>query len=224
MLRVIICLSILVFNCSIAVSQLYYLNLPPGHNKLHVGDDRIPGIVGSPFLVDEWSKGNIILYNGKIIDDLPLRYNVYSREMHYQADNKVYILGSPDSILFITMNNKRFMYLPFEEKKKAQKDYFELLTGDVAQLLIRHTVTLVKSNYNVALNAGEKDDRLEHKSIYYLRKDNSIVLIDKKGESFFRLLADKSKELKTFASRNKFSFTNQDDLKRIVDYYNSFFR
>jgi hypothetical protein len=223
MLRVTTCLSILIFNCSIAVSQLYYLNLPPGHNKLYVGDERIPSIAGSPYLVNNWSKGSITLYNGKVIEDLPLKYNVHSGEMLYHVDNKTYILGSPDSVLFITMNNRRFMYLPFEEKKKMQKDYFEVITGDVSQLLIRHTVTLIKSNYNIALNAGEKDDRLEHKSNYYLRKERSVVLIDKKGESLFNLLSDKSKELRNFASQNKISFTNKDDLTRIVDYYNSFF-
>lgn len=225
LLRLSICLSVIIFNCGIAFSQLYYVHLPPGHNKLYVGDDRIPGVVGSPFLSDEWMNGNITLYNGRVINDLPMRYNVYLKEMHYQADNNVYILGSPDSVLFITLNDKRFMYLPFEEKKKeTQKDYFEVVSGDVAQLLLRHTVNMLKSNYNIALNAGEKNDRLEHKSIYYLRKDNSNVLIDKKGESVYRLLADKSKELRDFASKNRISFTNEADLKKLVEYYNSFFQ
>lgn len=220
--RLSICLLVFL-NSGIAFSQLYYLSLPPGHNKLYVGDDRIPGVVGSPYLVDDWSKGNITLYNGKIVNDLNLRYNVYLKEFHYQADNNTYILGSPDSILFVEMGDKRFMYLPFEEKKKSkQKDYFEVLSGDgTAQLLIRHTVMLIKSNFNVALNAGEKNDRLEHKSAYYLKKDNSIVLIDKRGQSLFDLLSDKSRELKDYAMKNHLSFTAKDDLMKIIEYYNS---
>ncbi|MGE5406856.1 MAG: hypothetical protein ACM3NR_04005 [Methanosarcina sp.] len=222
-LRISAFLSILIFNCSIAVSQLYYLNLPPGQNKLYVGDKRIPGLVGSPYLSDDWSTGSITLYNGNVINNLPLKYNVYLKEFHYQADKNEYILGSPDSVLFITMNGKRFMYLPFEEKKIKQKDYFEVLTGDESQLLLRHTASITKSNYNIALNAGEKDNRLEQKKLYYLRKYESIVLIDKKGKNLYNLLNDKSEELKQFSLQNHLSFTNEDDLKRIIDYYNSFF-
>lgn len=223
MLRVIFSLFILL-NCSAAFSQLYYLNLPPGHNKLVVGDHRIAGVVGSPYLNDEWSKGTITLHNGQIIEDLPMKYNVYLKEMHYQADNNVYVLGAPDSVLFINLGDRRFMYLPFEEKKtNTQKDYFELITGNVSQLLVRHTITRLESNYNIALNAGEKNDRLEPKSDYYLRKDNAILLIDKKGESLYQLLADKSKEIRKFVSDNRLSFNRGEDLKRIVEYYDSFY-
>lgn len=224
-LRINICLSILIFNCSIAVSQLYYVTLPPGHIKLHEGDDRIPGVSGSPFLSDDWSMGSITLNNGKVIDSILLKYNVYNSEMQFQAGKEIFVLGSPDSVLFVTLNDKRFMYLPFlDKKKKPLKEYFEVYSGDgMLLILIRHTVEVIKSNYNVALNTGEKNDRLQHKKSFYLKKDNEIVLIDKKGENLFSLLKDKSKELRDFTSQNHLSFTKGDDLERIIKYYNSIY-
>lgn len=209
--RLSLCISVVLLNCGISSAQLYYVNLPPGHNKITLGDNRIPGMAGSPYLSDEWSVGNITLHNGNVIEKLEMRYNVYAGEIHYKYDGKVYILGSPDSVRYISLNEGRyFVYLPFTDKKKGmQKDYFEYLSGDVAQLLARHTVTVIKANYNVALDAGEKDDRLEHKSDYYLRKDKSIVLIDRKGENLLNLLSDKSRELRDFVSKNRLSYTRR---------------
>ncbi|HAX92737.1 MAG TPA: hypothetical protein DCY25_02110 [Bacteroidales bacterium] len=168
--------------------------------------------------------GTITLHNGNMIDSLYMRYNVFNREIHYKHEGNVYILGSPDSVRYIMMYEGRyFVYLPFTDRKEGmQKDYFEFLSGDVAQLLVRHTVTRIKSNYNVAMDVGEKDDRLEHKNAYYLRKDNSIVLIDRKGQNLLDLLSDKSRELRDFVSQNRLSFTREADLKRIADHYNSF--
>lgn len=222
--RLTICMLILLVTAGISTAQLYYVNLPPGHNKITLGDDRIPGVKGSPYLSDEWSMGTITLHNGSVIDSLEMRYNVFAGEIHYKHDGNVYILGSPDSVRYISMYGERyFVYLPYTDKKEGTlKDYFEFLSGDVAQLLVRHTVTKIKSNYNVALDVGEKDDRLEHKNAYYLRKDKSIVLIDRKGETVLDLLSDKSRELRDFVSRNRLSFTREADLKRIVDHYNSF--
>ncbi len=160
-LRLNFCLAVLLFNCGILLPQLYYVKLPAGHDKIHTTNDRVPGLVGSPYLSDDWSKGSIALYNGDVIDDITLKYNVFKKEMLFQADGDIYVLSSPDSVLFITMGNRRFVYLPVNDrKKKSEKDYFEELSdGDVCRLLLRHTASILKSNYNVALNAGEKDDR-----------------------------------------------------------------
>lgn len=224
-LRVKICLSILLLNYAVAFSQLYYVNLPPGHNKLHLGDDRIPGVVGSPFLAENWDIGSIVLKNGNVIDSLPLRYNVYSKEIHFQSKNDTYILGSPDSVLSIRIKDKQLVYLPFEDNKHHQAyDYFEIISAaGMVQVLLRHTVTIVRSNYNIALNAGEKDDRIEHKSVYYLKKDNSVVQVDRRGANLYSLLKDKAQELKEYASKNRISFNNGDDLTRMAEYYNTLY-
>jgi len=223
-LRLNFCLAVLLFNCGILLPQLYYVKLPAGHDKIHTTNDRVPGLVGSPYLSDDWSKGSIALYNGDVIDDITLKYNVFKKEMLFQADGDIYVLSSPDSVLFITMGDRRFVYLPVNDrKKKSEKDYFEELSdGDVCRLLLRHTASILKSNYNVALNAGEKDDRMEHQSAYYLIKDNLVVPVDKKGENLYRLLSDKSAELSDFVKERHLSFTSQDDLIQIIDYYNSF--
>lgn len=224
-LRLNFCLAVLLFNCGILLPQLYYVKLPAGHDKIHTTNDRVPGLVGSPYLSDDWSKGSIALYNGDVIDDITLKYNVFKKEMLFQADGDIYVLSSPDSVLFITMGDRRFVYLPVNDrKKKSEKDYFEELSdGDACRLLLRHTASILKSNYNVALNVGEKDDRMEHQSAYYLRKDNLVVPVDRKGENLYRLLADKSAELRDFVKERNLSFASQDDLKQIIDYYNSFY-
>lgn len=221
--RLIMFSSVLCLSCGVAFSQLYYVNLPPGHNKLVTTDERIPGIVGSPYFSDNWSKSEITLLNGKVINDLFLRYNVHSGEIHFQTDNKTYILGSPDSVVSIDMYDKRFVYLPYQEKRSAQKkDYFEVFSSDgMVQILIRHSRDVVKSNYNVALNTGEKDDRMVPKQTFYIRKENSNVEVDKRGDNVYELLKDRSGELKEFVKRNKISFTQGEDLKQLVEYYNS---
>lgn len=222
-LRLGLILLLLLFKYEISVSQLYTVQFPPGYNKINP-DKGISEVVGSPYLSDDWSNGSVKTYNGKVIDNLSLRYNVYEKQIQFQADNNIYFLGSPDSLLLVTLDDKHFLYLSFEDKNGLQKDYFEDLSGDgEAQLLLRHTVIIIKSNYNVALNAGEKNDRLEHKSFYYIRKGSSVVLIDKKGDNLYNLLSEKSKELHDFVSLYHLSFTNKYHLKRMVEYYNSLY-
>lgn len=224
LLRLSICLiTLLVSTTKLSFSQLYTVQLPPGNNKI-LTEEPTPGVVGSPYLQDGWSKGSVNTSNGKIIDNLNLRYDVYKKEIQFQADNKIYILSSPDSLNSVIIGSRRFIYLSFKDKKTMQKDYFEELSPvNKSQLLMRHTVRIIKSNYNKALNVGNKDDRFEHRSYYYIRKGNVIALIDKKGNSFFTLFAESSQELKKYVQQNSLSFSNREDIEQIVTYCNSLY-
>lgn len=195
MLRIYIGLLLILFGIQISFCQLTTIRFPPGHNKIYQTEgDHIDGAEGSPYLTDKWITGNIALSNGSVIESLPLRYNVFRGEFHFKHADDVYVIESPDSIDFIEMDNKKFTYLLFRNNKgKVEYDYFEvLLENGESKLLLRHTVTLVKSNYNVALNTGDKNDHWEHKNTYYLKKSNEVFLIRKNEKYILKALEDEN--------------------------------
>ena len=197
------------------------MQLPVGYNKIYTSDN-IPGIDGSPYLWEGWIIGNVTFRNGKTIRGLSLRYNTNKDEMQYQADNKIFIIGTPDSLTSINIGERTFVYNAFDDNGKYNRGYFEVISKGKAYILLRHKVLLKKSNYNAALDVGEKNDHLEHKEAYCIKKDDSIiVLIDKKGKNLLQLLSDKSDEVSDFVKKNHMSYTNKNELCRIADYYTS---
>lgn len=210
------------FNLQSVISQLTTLQFPPGHNKIYVSNIS-PDVEGSPYLFENWVNGEVVLSNGGVIRDIAMNYSVYRKEMHFQSGKNTYVLGAVDSVKLIKLDKRQFVYLPYiEKKKKVSKDYFEELTNpDEAQLLLHHSSVLLKSNYNAALDVGNKNDRLEYKSAYFLKKNDTVVQIDKDGSNLLSLLDDGSNRIREFVAANNLSFTNQDDLIRIVEYYNS---
>lgn len=204
----------------IGYSQTYRIELPVGYNKIYVSD-MLPGVDGSPYLWDGWVTGSVIFRNGKSIDSLSLRYNVHKGEMQFQTNNKIYIIGVPDSLNSVNIAQRTFVYSAFDDKGKYNRSYFEVISKGKAQIFVRHLVQIRKSNYNAILNAGEKNDQLEHKEAYYIKKEYSVVLIDKKGKNLLQLLSDKSEEVSGFVKKNHISYTDKNELCRIADYYNS---
>lgn len=197
MFKIYICLLLLISEMQISFCQLTTIRFPPGHKKIYqTENDNKEDVVGSPYLTDNWIVGKIVLSNGSVIESLPLRYNVFKGVFHFKHANDIFVIESPDSIDNIEMNNKKFIYLLFRNNKgKVEHDYFEvLLDSGELNLLIRHTVTLVKSNYNVALDTGEKSDRWEHKNTYYLKKGNEVFLINKKEKYILKALADENND------------------------------
>ena len=201
-------------------SQTYRIELPAGYNKILISD-KLPGVDGSPYLWEGWKTGCVIFQNKKSIDSLLLRYNAYKEEMQFQMNNKIYIIGVPDSLSSININQRTFIYRGFTDKGIVKKSYFEVLSKGNAQIYVRHLIQIRESNYNAVLDAGEKNDQMEQVETYFIKKGDSIVFIDKKGKNILQLLSDKSKDVIDFVKQNHFSYTDKKDLCRIAEYYNS---
>ena len=204
-----------------AKAQSGMIQLPPGYNKIYY-TDRIPGdVVGSPYLWEDWIKCSVSFRNGQILQDVAMRYNVYKGEMQYKTGKGIFIIGAPDSILSLKFSDRTFIYTKFDENNSQKKDYFEVVSDGKAQILVRHMMQIIKSNYNVALDVGEKNDHLRLKEVYYVKKDNLVAEVDKKGKTLLNLLADKSVQLSDFIKKNHPSFKDKADLCRVTEYYNS---
>lgn len=201
--------------------QNFKVQLPPGYNKISMTEE-IPGKEGSPYLLNEWLPGTILLNNGTKIEGLTYRYSVYRKEMQYQKENSAYAIGAPDSIKALWMDKRLFVYLTFTNESKTDKDFFEVLVDGKAKLLIRYVTEIIPANYNKALDVGNKNDQITIKETYYVQKDNeSPVLIDKKGKTIAQTLADQTEEIKKFTDKEHISFKKKEDLTRLIDYYNS---
>ncbi|TCN65432.1 hypothetical protein [Acetobacteroides hydrogenigenes] len=193
---------------------------PPGSNIIVKGENII-GVDGSQYLSEEWTKGNITMNNGTIIDSIDLRLNAYKKEMHYLYKDVEYSINSPESIREVKMGNRKFIYSSYKtDKNDISKNYFEVLAEGKASLLVLYYIKRISSNYNVVLDVGNRNDQLELNEKYFITIGNSIIEIDKKGKSIFDNLGDKSDLLKKRIKEEDLSFKKKEDLIKIVSYMN----
>ena len=127
----------------------------------------------------------------------------------------------PDSIKAIRINNQVFLPLSYTEGKQKKTSYFELLSEGTVDLLLHRKLELKKSDYNPALNVGQRNDELVVKETYYYRKKSGTLrpLKQSKGE-VLTALSNRKKAVAQFAKENKLGVRKQKDLIAIFDFYN----
>lgn len=201
-------------------SQAYKIELPAEHNKIIISESR-PNLDGSPFLIEDWQKGTIIMNNGDTVVSILLRYNVYKDEMQIQDKDIAYIIGRPDSIKMLKLGDLSFVYLSYNEEGKHKKGFFEVLSQGSTCLLQHHYPVILPANYNVALNVGNKNDELTLKKKFFLNKDNTVVEIDKKGKNLISAFPSKGKEIQKYTKDNRLSFAKDTDLIEIAEFANT---
>jgi hypothetical protein len=195
------------------------IQFPPGYNVI-VNGERIPGVVGSQYLSEEWGNGRITFNDGHVIDSISLRLNAYRNEMHFLDKGTEYSIGCPDKIKEVLINNRKFIYYPYKEDNSILHKYFEVLVEGKVNLLVLFTIKRIESNYNIALSVGEKDDHLELSEQYFVAINNSIIKLDKRGSKLFNSLGEKGDALKKWIKEEDLSFKKKEDLVKIVSYMN----
>ena len=201
-------------------AQNIKIKFPPGYNVVVQGE-RIPGVTGSQYLSEEWTKGRIILNNGNSIDSIDLRLNAYKNEMHYLDKGVEYLIGTPQNIKEITIDNRKFVYYPYVDGSTIQHGYFEVLVEGKTELLVLHYIIKKPSNYNQALDYGEKNDRLILSEKYFIKKGNTVIEHDKKGKNLTALAGDKGDQIKSKIKEDNLSLKTKEDLIKIVKYANT---
>lgn len=196
------------------------MDLPPGYNKV-VSAEQEKGLDGSPWLTESWDPGTIVLTSGKSIEGLKYRYNVYRNLLYFQYLDSEYVVGSHDSIDYLKLDGKRFVYDWADPAKKDRMRLVELAVDGKAKLYINYYPLIVPANYNIALGSGNKNETVAVKESYLIKAGSVLTPVDKKGKHIPVAPADKKQEISEYMKKEKISARNRNDIEKLVRYYNS---
>jgi hypothetical protein len=182
-----------------------------------------------PYLFIEWSKGSIMLENGKNIKDLYLLFNTFTNQLIYHNVN----LNMPVSI-----DHRNIREFLITEPGSSTSRIFRLLevrsfhfvdtTGFFAEMLSEGKCTLyalrlsdIKSNYPIS-QLKEQKYYYFHSSIYYYMDENGQFRHFVPSNRVFRNLTKSYKdEIRKYIGKEHLNVKNESDLIKAAKYINS---
>lgn len=184
-------------------------------------------VEGSFFINNNWSVGNVILYNGKAIKGMPLKYNLRDEVLLLLDKNQDSRLLRDDEIekfeWFDTEKNKSVLFmncLDYELNGVPMVGFLEVLTAGKVDLLLYRTLTLQEGYYSVTHDAGQMNDEYKINEFLYLSSEKSLFEIkNKKG--LYKYAGDHESEIKSYAKKHGLRLKDPDDMAKLINYYNS---
>lgn len=194
-----------------------------GNNQ--VGVTFLPGEKESPDIEKIKHKTYLTSnYEPATINDLKetvfLRYNMFKDEMEFTKNGNVYYMNKNKDIV-ITFKNLNSTYKTLFYKDKLQ--YFQIHNQGDNQLLSKQIVSYLEpkpaaTSYQKAKPA---DFKRESDKYYVKFQDNSIVELPTRKKNFYEVFGNNSQEIKKFVKANKISIKDINDLKQVINYYNT---
>lgn len=189
---------------------------------LEVKDDG--KIKGSRYLIDDWVKGQVLQEDNKSFQDMLLKYDVLNDQLIFKDKNnqilkfkypvKQFQLLSPEFL-----NHPSIFKNGFPATGKLTNKSFYLVLAEGKATLLKKPVKSI--NESIPYGESTKTEEILNSEHYYVLHNTKMVKIKKDKESLIKTLTDKRAELDQFAKQNELKGKSDEELIRIIEYYNT---
>ena len=170
---------------------------------------------------NDWSPATVVLKDKSIITDRMVRYDVYHRQMQFAFNGDTAAFGKPVEIESIMFEQNTFVYEDLLCKTGARKDYMEVIADGPCRLLLYRCITYKYVEDCTIPGAENPKTEYYQTNKYLVSKNNQAAIpVPEKKSEVIDLFSDTGKDIKTFLLKNKIKLNNEEDLIKLVYYYN----
>ncbi len=197
---------------------LKHLNVEGRKDYLNASD-----IAGSPYLNDQFVKGEVLTENNVRYVGIPLRYNIYSDEIEFKdSKGQILSIAFPGNIKEVKIGHDIFIYhLYFVSTDRLKWGYFQLINQGKAEGLIGHRVIFQEAQPALAYKDPQPPKFVPQPAYYYVSMEKKPAVRVQTTKELIHLLGNHKKELEAYAKKNHIKVRKLNDLRKILYYYNS---
>jgi hypothetical protein len=179
-------------------------------------------IEGSAYLNDEFVDGEVFTTSKIRYEGMLLRYNIYNDEMEFKAENdQILAIASPEGIEKIEYGDIKMVYSPYSDAKNSKNGFFIALREGKASLYKKPEIVYQEAKEAAAYSDPKPAMFVRKPDKYYIRTGNDAARLSNKKKDLPDLFPDHSSEIASFIKSNSINPNKEEDLKKLVDYYNS---
>ena len=188
-------------------------------NLEELNEAILKNVEGTPFMDNQFLKGEVLTVDGKDINDVLLRYNVYNNKMEAKFNESFFEL-SEKLITRVKIDNRTFDYLPYQIAKKEYSGYLELIHDGELKLYCRHSKKFKGAQPQKAMQ--DRPDPAEFRDlplVYLLMKnDDSKATGFRSKKELLNNFTGHKNEIQAYIKNNKLKHNNSEDLKKLLNY------
>lgn len=178
-------------------------------------------VKGTPYLDETYVDGTILFATNS--RTAPLRYNAYKDLFEFKLDGQARVLDPSTTVKKVSIGESTFVVEKYVNEKGIPKyGYFTRLDSGKVSLFSKKSVKFTPGMKGRALDGGDQpaEFRRAPDEFYFKTSEGELVEI-KNIKSMIAAFPDKQDELSQFAKKEKISPRDEEELVKLVKYYNS---
>ena len=197
---------------------------PNGTNNALVFGRRYPTVEGSPYVLQDWSKGVIYRKTGAPLEGITLHFDIYSQELLVKEEGKVMTV-IPAAVKGFKLYHLEGEDMVFARNPRIEKDkFFQQVFQGRNELWKGYEVALTKQEnnaggYGQGGNATEIQ-RFNRKERWYLFQEGNTEPISFKAtkKDLLESFPNRASDIKAFLKSNKLKLTQDGDWIAVMNF------
>jgi hypothetical protein len=193
--------------------------------NVHTSGMWIPGtpiennVKGTVYLFPDYTGiYKLIIKNGNSLNLLNLNYNVKTKTLESFVSKDSVFQYELNQLSYVLNNNNKYRVNSDGNLKGLS---LEIYNSEKIQLFKCFSVIKEKAVLNPMTNAIISDAEYIRKFSYYLYINNKEVKIKLNKNEILDALSDKKNAVKDYVNSNKLAYSNEEDVCKILKYYES---
>ena len=180
-------------------------------------------IQGTPFLVDTWTKAIVRLKSNGNFSNISVKYDLVEDQLLFRDVKSDQPMEFIDQVLEFKLIADDESWSIFKKGFKASdgntsNNFYQVLYDGGTQLLKRKVKKVIEDRpYNSAVTVKTFNEV----ETYYIAKANEPLKIKKDKKQILTALADHAAELEKYIQENKLNVKEDQDLTKLIAYYNT---
>lgn len=178
-------------------------------------------VKGTPYLDESYVDGTIIFATNT--RTAPLRYNAHKDLFEFKIDGQSRVLDPSTTVKKVNFGEATFVVEKYVNDKGITKyGYFALLDSGKVSLYSKKSVKFTPGMKGRALDGGDQPAEFRRApDEFYFKTANGELIEIKSIKAMIAAFPDKQDEALAFAKKEKISPRDEEELVKLVKYYNS---
>jgi|TARA_R100000306_G_scaffold5939_7_gene8344 hypothetical protein len=192
--------------------------------SFNISKEEFESMEGSPYVNENFIKGNI--YKGKELanQNVLLRYNAFADEIEIKKNEQEQsynaLIKDPD--IYVKIFQDVYVFVPYNGSNE-KGGYFNIVKeGDQFDLYKKTKVTYKEPTFAKTSYQSDKPAKWVDNITYYLvGKDGSFYELPTRRSKVLDVMSEKKKEVKRYIKEQDIDLDEEQDLAKLVTYFNS---
>ena len=176
-------------------------------------------ISGSTYLFNSWI-GNYVVIDSKGVSTklFNLNYNIKTSMLEAAISKDSVFQYDIDNIDYVFTANKKYKIINPENKKILSEEIYK---NEKFQLYKIFNIEVLFGTFNPLTQEKIQSDSYLQKKEYFLFKDGKFTKTKLSKKNILEIVKDKTDLIKTQVNKLNYSYTEESDVKAILDYYDT---
>lgn len=157
-----------------------------------------PQTEGDYFLNETWMRGNILLSDSTMLENIFFRLNMKDFVLELKDEQNVKVLPGRRVLAFVWKNNNAAddgVYLNVANKETDIRGFMKLVYENTFSLFKHTDYEVLQATYNAALDVGTRNHQIVKKEAWYVCNNGNFLKVERNKKKFLG-------DLSTFSGRD----------------------